>query len=123
MARDATGSLGGAAEGGNELTVVPFRKREPLGVPYLVAVDMEADGHPLQRHHGQHGFLTRDDWRITGVALLSVAESLTDGHSAAFRQTLVFEPEANQFLDERLIHSGVQLSRGEQTPQTRGLKL
>lgn len=84
-----------------------FRTRETLSVPHLVAVNMEADGHPLQRHHCQHGFLTRDDWRITGVALLSVAESRPDGHSAAFRQTLVFEPEANQFSDERLIHSGV----------------
>jgi hypothetical protein len=48
LPRDATGSLGGAAAGGNELTAVPFRKRDPLGVPYLVAVDVEADGHPLQ---------------------------------------------------------------------------
>ena len=83
------------------------REREPLDVPHLVAVNMEEDGHPLQRHHHQHSFVIGADSLIAGSARSSVAcksSVLPDAHCAVLRQTAVFELEANQFLNEALIH-------------------
>ena len=57
----------------SSLVAILFRKRQPLGVPHLVAVNMEEDGHPFQRHHHEHGFLIRTDSLIAGVAVSPVA--------------------------------------------------
>src|SRR5258708_424847 len=76
----------------------------PLGLTDSVTVNMEADGHPLPRHHRQHGSLLRVDWLTAGVARSPVTCGLSEAYCTAFREAVASEPEANQLLNEVAIH-------------------
>jgi hypothetical protein len=56
-----------------------------MSFPHLVAVNVETHGHPVQRHHCQHQFLSWCDWLFASVARSPVSQHLPDAHGAASR--------------------------------------